>query len=120
MKKAYQDHPHFLPIDATYDSDVTQSLRQGCRLYVHGHSAGGTNPGLLQAMAAGCPIAAHDNPFNRHVLGVNGSFFNTETFLHSLYTKSKSPQTDYSSQLISYQWSAVIDDYAVLFQNLNK
>ena len=42
-------------------------------------------------------------------------FFNTETFLHSLYTKSKSPQTDYSSQLISYQWSAVIDDYAVLF-----
>ena len=120
LKKTYQDHPHFLPIDATYDSEVTQSLRQGCRLYVHGHSAGGTNPGLLQAMAAGCPIAAHDNPFNRHVLGVNGSYFNNETFLHSLYTQSKSLQTDYSSQLISYQWSAVIDDYAALFQNLNQ
>jgi len=118
LKKTYQDHPHFLPIDATYDPDVTQALRQGCRLYVHGHSTGGTNPGLLQAMAAGCPIAAHDNPFNRHVLGGNGSFFNNEVSLHSLWIKIKSLHRDHQDQLQHYLWDAVINRYAFLFQSL--
>ena len=34
----------------------------------HGHSVGGTNPSLLEAMACSCIVVAHDNPFNRSVL----------------------------------------------------
>lgn len=36
--------------------------------YVHGHSVGGTNPALLQALGAGAPTLALDTPFNSEVL----------------------------------------------------
>jgi GT2 family glycosyltransferase/glycosyltransferase involved in cell wall biosynthesis len=37
-------------------------------VYWHGHSVGGTNPGLLQALGAGAPTLALDTPFNREVI----------------------------------------------------
>jgi glycosyltransferase involved in cell wall biosynthesis len=37
-------------------------------VYVHGHSVGGTNPALLQALGAGAPTLALDTPFNAEVL----------------------------------------------------
>ncbi len=37
-------------------------------VYVHGHSVGGTNPALLQALGAGAPALALDTPFNAEVL----------------------------------------------------
>jgi len=62
-------------ISGLYDMQVLNNLRFHARLYFHGHSAGGTNPSLLEAMAAGCLIVAHDNPFNREVLGRNAFYF---------------------------------------------
>ena len=50
-----------------YEKDVVQSLRFYSIAYVHGHTVGGTNPSLVEAMAAGNPIIAHDNPYNRWV-----------------------------------------------------
>ncbi len=51
------------------------ALRAYCRVYLHGHSVGGTNPSLLEAMACGNRVIAHDNPFNREVLGGFGRYF---------------------------------------------
>ncbi|WKW97618.1 MULTISPECIES: glycosyltransferase [Rhodococcus] len=50
------------------------SLWRNAGAYFHGHSVGGTNPALVQAMACGAPIVARDTPFNRHVLGAAGEF----------------------------------------------
>ncbi len=55
------------------------SLRRFAQCYFHGHSVGGTNPALLEAMAAKSFIFAHDNVFNRDVLGDNAFFFNSDT-----------------------------------------
>jgi glycosyltransferase involved in cell wall biosynthesis len=44
-------------------------LWANCSVYVHGHSVGGTNPALLQALGAGAPTLALDTPFNREVIG---------------------------------------------------
>lgn len=44
-------------------------LWQNSGVYFHGHSVGGTNPALVQAMASGAPIVARDTAFNREVLG---------------------------------------------------
>ena len=60
---------------AIFDADRLNSLRRHANLYFHGHSVGGTNPALLEAMAAGARIAAHDNMFNRAVLGNNAGYF---------------------------------------------
>ena len=52
-------------------SDDTRllSLWQHAGVYFHGHSVGGTNPALVQAMAAGAPVVARDTIYNREVLG---------------------------------------------------
>jgi glycosyltransferase involved in cell wall biosynthesis len=51
------------------------SLKVYSNLYFHGHSVGGTNPSLLEAMASRSLIAAHDNPFNRAVLQQDALYF---------------------------------------------
>lgn len=51
------------------DQTLLSQLWAGAALYVHGHSAGGTNPALLQALASGCPTLALDTAFNREVIG---------------------------------------------------
>jgi len=58
-----------------YDTTALDTLRTCCILYFHGHSVGGTNPSLLEAMACGALICAHDNPFNRAVLGNDAFYF---------------------------------------------
>lgn len=57
-------------------SDDTKllSLWQHCGVYFHGHSVGGTNPALVQAMACGAPTVARDTVYNREVLGDGGHF----------------------------------------------
>lgn len=52
-----------------------QALRYFCKAYLHGHSVGGTNPSLLEAMGCGNVVIAHDNSFNREVLGEGFRFF---------------------------------------------
>jgi glycosyltransferase involved in cell wall biosynthesis len=52
-----------------HDDRRLMSLWQHAGAYFHGHSVGGTNPSLVQAMACGSPIIARDTPFNREVLG---------------------------------------------------
>ncbi|GJI91828.1 MULTISPECIES: DUF1972 domain-containing protein [Duganella] len=52
---------------AIYDTAVVQALRFHSLAYVHGHTVGGTNPSLVEAMAATNAVIAHDNVYNRWV-----------------------------------------------------
>ncbi len=63
---------------AIYDQKVTAALRKFCRLYIHGHTVGGTNPSLVEAMGAGAAVLAHDNCFNRWVAGPGQAYFRDE------------------------------------------
>ena len=62
------------------DRDELSALYQQCHVYFHGHEFGGTNPALLQALAAGCAVCALDTVFNREMLldGEYGLFFSKE------------------------------------------
>ena len=53
------------------------SLKAFCFLYFHGHSVGGTNPSLLEAMASQALIVAHNNPFNESILGNDAFYFSS-------------------------------------------
>lgn len=50
------------------DDDLLHALWQNAGAYFHGHTVGGTNPALVQAMACGAPIVARDTVYNREVL----------------------------------------------------
>lgn len=52
---------------AIYDQKIVQSLRYHAIAYLHGHTVGGTNPSLVEALAASNPVIAHDNRYNRWV-----------------------------------------------------
>ena len=104
-----------------YDKEKVNSLRHFARYYLHGHSAGGTNPSLLEAMACGSTIAAHNNVFNRAVLDEKGFFFSTADELKSLFEqpdeKLAGAFRKANLQRIKdhFNWEIVTDAYEKLF-----
>jgi glycosyltransferase involved in cell wall biosynthesis len=80
-----QDDYHRAVVDAAsdevvflgsiYDPFELAALRFHGIGYLHGHTVGGTNPSLVEALAAGNPVVAHDNPYNRWVAGEAGLYF---------------------------------------------
>jgi glycosyltransferase involved in cell wall biosynthesis len=72
-------------VGAIYDKDVVRSLRFHARGYVHGHRVGGTNPSLVESLAAGNAVIAHDNPFTRWVAGPGALYFKDEDSAAGLF-----------------------------------
>ena len=73
---AASDEVRFL--GAIFDRKIVSTLRYFARLYVHGHTVGGTNPSLVEALGAGSAVLAHDNRFNRWVAGPEARYFRDE------------------------------------------
>lgn len=71
---------------AIYEKDVVAALRYHALAYVHGHQVGGTNPSLVEALAAGNPIIAHDNRFNRWVAGEGQFYFGSADKLDAIFS----------------------------------
>lgn len=64
-------------VGPVYDPETLAALRFHSLGYLHGHTVGGTNPSLVEAMAAGNAVIAHDNPYNRWVVGDGALYFTT-------------------------------------------
>ncbi len=71
----YHAKDHIRLIDSTYDLNILYTLRRNASVYIHGHSVGGTNPALVEAMFFDAPIVAFDCPFNRCTTSENAKFF---------------------------------------------
>lgn len=76
LKSTY-NHPNIRFDGPVYDQPELSNLRYHSARYFHGHSVGGTNPSLLEAMACNCNIAAHDNVFNKAVLNGEADYFSS-------------------------------------------
>ena len=74
LKKTFADS-RIRFLKSNFDKNTLNQLRYFSHLYLHGHSVGGTNPSLLEAMACSSMILAHDNDFNRAVLGEDAHYF---------------------------------------------
>jgi glycosyltransferase involved in cell wall biosynthesis len=75
LKQHFEDHPNLHLLEAIYDQDELNGLRGHCALYIHGHSAGGTNPSLVEAMNLALPIAAFDVIYNRETTEGRARYF---------------------------------------------
>lgn len=69
------EHPDVHWLGHVSDDRRLLALWQHAAVYFHGHSVGGTNPALVQAMHCGAPTIARDTVYNREVLGVDGGVF---------------------------------------------
>jgi len=110
-------------LGAIYDPEVLLPLRQHAALYLHGHSVGGTNPSLLEAMGAGNVVLAHDNPFNREVLGEEDVYWDgVEALVDRIGGWSSKVEIEIESERArnrerireAYSWDRLADDYAAL------
>lgn len=111
-------------LGAIYDPRIVNALRHFSHLYFHGHSVGGTNPSLLEAMACGCAIAAHNNVFNKAVLGPDAWYFSTTEEVSAIIGSApaltvRAGFRERNLEKINryYCWEKVIDDYEKLFSS---
>jgi glycosyltransferase involved in cell wall biosynthesis len=77
LKQKYLNSENIRFIGGIYNLEHLNNLRYFSNLYFHGHSVGGTNPSLLEAMACNTLIIAHDNEFNKAILKTNAFYFKT-------------------------------------------
>lgn len=83
-KKMYAGKPNLILLDAIYDRDKLDVLRSNCTLYIHGHSAGGTNPSLAEAMYLALPVIAFASGYNEHTTGGKAIYFSNAGELSNL------------------------------------
>ncbi len=84
LKARYRDRPNLHLLDPVYEQDKLYALRARASVYVHGHSAGGTNPSLVEMMHFGIPVFAYDCAFNRHSTEDKALYFGTASELTEL------------------------------------
>ena len=75
LRQHYAEHANLHLLDSIYDVGILRTLRDNANIYVHGHSAGGTNPSLVEMMHFGLPILAYDCIFNRCTTEDKAGFF---------------------------------------------
>lgn len=106
-----------------FDGRTLDALRLHCLAALHGHSVGGTNPALLEAMAAGAAVLAHDNPFTREVLEERGLFFGDEDGLVEALRRAAAWSPEERARLGAanrarieayYTWERIAEEYARL------
>jgi glycosyltransferase involved in cell wall biosynthesis len=116
-------NPQIELLGSIWDRSELCSLYLGSRGVIHGHTVGGTNPSLVDALSHGCVVLAHDNPYNREVNPYPGHFWKSETELAwqlGRYYAPPSPTHDVDSFVSSYNWNLVTKSYlSIMSSNLH-
>lgn len=79
----YKKIPTIQILDAIYDLNILDQIRSNAFVYIHGHSVGGTNPSLVEAMSLGLPIIAYNVNFNKYTTDNDCLYFKSEEELNS-------------------------------------
>jgi glycosyltransferase involved in cell wall biosynthesis len=101
LQQKFKNHKNIRFVGAIYKKSNLDNLRHHSNLYFHGHSVGGTNPSLLEAMACSCSIVAHNNIFNKSVLGDEAQYFNDVEDLFQILEQSKKSNLFFEQAKIS-------------------
>ncbi|NOU46061.1 MAG: DUF1972 domain-containing protein [Bacteroidales bacterium] len=112
---------------AVFDRSILNQLRRHALIYFHGHSGGGTNPSLLEAMASSAYICAHKNPFNETILGDDALYFvDSESLTKVLNSpiKTLDRETKTNRNLtktrLYYNWELIVSQYFQTFSEYLK
>ncbi|MGF1834845.1 DUF1972 domain-containing protein [Photobacterium sanguinicancri] len=122
LKLKYEDYNNIELLDPIYDLDSLYEIRKNCKFYVHGHSAGGTNPSLVEMMHFGVPILAFDCVFNRYTTEDKALYFANESDLvaklNGYPNEARLNEMALAMQEIAaekYTWVNVVRKYEGLF-----
>lgn len=101
-----------------FSPDRLYALRSAALIYFHGHSVGGTNPSLLEAMASRIFIAAHDNAFNRSILETDAAYFSRPEDIQRIIMNNSRHQSrklavqhNFEKIMSRYNWEHIVNRY---------
>jgi glycosyltransferase involved in cell wall biosynthesis len=123
LKARYSAIPNLHILDPIYDPDALYALRRRASLYVHGHSAGGTNPSLVEMMHFGVPVLAHGCDFNRYSTEDRALYFMTAdelvALVHNLPTEDANEIGNNMQEIARrrYTWDHIGEAYFALLED---
>lgn len=117
----YAPYSNIKMINPIYQLEILNVLRSNAGFYIHGHSAGGTNPSLVEAMYFGRPIFAYDVIYNIETTENKANYFKTESDLYSLINNS-SELYHSTGELMReiairrYKWKVIAEKYEQIYR----
>ena len=122
LKSKFANHENIRFVGGIYNLQHLNNLRNFSNIYFHGHSVGGTNPSLLEAMASNAFIAAHNNDFNKGILKQNAHYFSSAVEVKNILTSIKKNdnlqmvQNNFEAIVTDYNWDKINGQYLQLFE----
>ena len=120
LKEKYSQYKNIKLLDPIYDPMILGALRSNSNIYFHGHTVGGTNPSLVEAMSLGLNIIAHDNIFNRFTTNNLVNYFSNQITLEKAFLNADSEPADMDKlkKVVSerYLWSQIVKEYQKVVQ----
>lgn len=122
LLEKYKSYVNLKLLTPIYDQQILDELRSNCKIYVHGHSVGGTNPSLVEAMNLGLCIFSFDISYNKETTENKAFYYKDKSELKQLLLQSN--LADFSNVSIAmkeiatrrYTWDIITSKYAKIFR----
>jgi glycosyltransferase involved in cell wall biosynthesis len=121
LKLKFDAYNNIYLLDPIYNQNILNQVRSNCFLYIHGHSAGGTNPSLVEAMNLELPIIAFGVNYNIESTLKKARYFNSHADLIKLVRSLKKEEVDNIAKDMKsianerYTWKVISEQYKCLF-----
>lgn len=124
LRKSYSKYENLILLDPIYEQEILDELRGNCGLYIHGHSVGGTNPSLVEAMSLRLCCVVYKVSYNIETTENKALYFNSSNQLLDIIRSFENNFIDtqkYANDLYEiakrrYKWSIIVDKYKYLFE----
>lgn len=124
LRKQYQSFSNIILLDPIYNQRELDLLRSNCLVYVHGHSAGGTNPSLVEAMYLGLPVIAYSVTYNKTTTENQAFYFKNADELTAIIANTRLAAYKEKAAILKeialrrYTWKVIADKYAYLVKRV--
>ena len=120
----YSTKKNVILYNPIYAKDEINVLRSNCYYYIHGHSAGGTNPSLVEAMYLKLPIIAFGVNYNRETTFNEALYFDGREELQNIIASIDTYDRDLISSKMfkiakkNYSWKAINKQYHKMLKSI--
>ena len=119
----FDQDPRVKFVGTVYDQDLLKYIRKEAFAYIHGHEVGGTNPGLLEALAQTDLNLVLGVSFNQTVAKDTAHYWTKETgnlahlinHVDSLEDVSEWGQRAKANMKQNFTWEKIVGEYEELF-----
>jgi glycosyltransferase involved in cell wall biosynthesis len=122
LKNKYHIYKNIHLINPIYEQSILNQIRSNCKIYIHGHSAGGTNPSLVEAMYLGLAIFSYKIKYNQETTQYKALYFKNSNEIISLLNNITEDTLDVikkdmkSIAIKNYTWNKISQQYMKLFE----